>query len=241
MSTSTEGVALPLIANCDVMVEHECFVPKADGDFTKQKKRVYSYHHPNPYDDYKRSKPEEETEDVVLGTCTYHVKPAGTFTGPMVNRIRALCLRNCSKTRRLVRLRSGIAKDRFASRICSFMLGHLPKTRSMVENRPPPAAWSECRLAPGMRPKGMMPTYRSLSGGTAPMAKMGAPFMRSHRAVSTAPRHRWFRDGFNVDTPCPLCGTMYIRPMGYGSLKGADVARLDPCPMCARANCAQKW
>ena len=242
------SVSLPLIANCDVMQEYECYVPKANGDFTKKKKRVYSFHHANRHSDYKRSKPEEETEDVEMGSCVYVVEPEGTFTGPLVDRIRALCLRNCPKTRRIVRLRCGIAKDRMAARICSFMLGHLPKTRRMVENRPPPAAmmaWPEARLAKGMVPKGMVPkgiTYRSLSGGTMPMAKMGAPFMRSHRAAETAPPHRRFRRGFNVDTPCVQCGCMYIRPMGYGTFKGVQVARLDPCPMCARAApCAYKW
>ena len=39
------------------MQEYECYVPKENGDFTKQKKRVYSFHHANLHSDYKRSKP----------------------------------------------------------------------------------------------------------------------------------------------------------------------------------------
>ena len=88
------SVALPLIAQCEVRLEHERYVERGDGSFIKEKERVYSYHHGAGY---KRSMAEAPTQDVVLGTCFYDVKPPGTFTASM---IRALLLRSCPKTRR---------------------------------------------------------------------------------------------------------------------------------------------
>lgn len=216
-------VNLPLLSHCDMRAKYRYFKRQADGRFTWEHACVVSYQHGRGY---KRSRPDAQVEDVVMSTCTYDVQPPGTFTGPEADKIRRLVLAKCPRTRRIVCLRKGEGKHRFARRLRSFMLARLPRTRKMVGDRPPPAIYR-----PSLGPPFGPPVYRSLAA-SAPMARTGEQYMQQHQDDPSAPYYRRYSTGLNLDITCPLCNTMHIVPLGYGTFEGSVVAQRHACPPC---------
>ena len=116
-------VNLPLIARCDLKVESEV----VEGG-RRRRQTVLTSHFGCGY---KRTRLSAPVEDTVVGTCTYTVRPAGTFVGPLVDRIVALVLRTFRRVRRVYLWRvAGPNTHRRASLLQFFLLRRLRGTRA---------------------------------------------------------------------------------------------------------------
>ena len=209
-------VNLPLIARCDLKVESEV----VEGG-RRRRQTVLTSHFGCGY---KRTRLSAPVEDTVVGTCTYTVRPAGTFVGPLVDRIVALVLRTFRRVRRVYLWRvAGPNTHRRASLLQFFLLRRLRGTRALWRRRPPPPAmWKPCFN--GVVYRGMAPSMR--------MAATGERNMQQHQDDPSAPAYRRYRSGLNIDVTCARCGAMYIKPLGYGEFDATVVAQKPPCPVC---------
>ena len=205
-------VNLILLHNVDLEVDLEVF-ELTDGTCRKVRKKVVTSHIGKGF---KRSEKNATPINVDVGTCTYRACLPGTLVGPLVNRILAMMLRCCPRTRHRFCMRKGGFLDRHAVALQRFVRRHNAKVRMMVFNRvykPPP------------------PVYRSLSV-SALMAPTAEKHMRQYVDSPSAPYYRRYRRGLNLDVTCPACERRHIVQLGYGTFDGWTIASRPICPPC---------